>query len=501
VAAPAKQGDSAKPRKGKGPAAENQTPAQTDAPAATAPEVLAMAVGCFDRADQAVVRGNFDYAIQLYLEGIRYNPNDVKRGHQGLKDVALRRRNQGKSSGLGTIVSQIKGAIYQMIGRPKDAMLALEAVFAYNPQNVLLLTQLMQLARRLQYDEVAIWFGEQAAEETLRSKKPQKQVFTTLADLYEAQRRYQDAVNVLSQATRIDPADRNLDKRARDLSAHASIEEGKLDSVGDFHDMIRDKRQAAASATQQVVRTREQLDVQFDELKAALDADPENAVKMQTLAECQARRGFLEEALALLKQALEKSKEYRYKARMDDLRMADFRQQVRDIDAQLEAEPERADLKAKRKEITTQRDAFELEVYNERQKQYPTDMAVRYELGVRQYRAKQLDDAIVSLQTATRDPKRRVTALNMLGRCFFSKELYEEAQSQFESAIQQYDLTSDPLAKELRYNLAKTFEAEGKASEAIEWYSVIVQQDYQYRDAAKRLEALRRKASGKEDQA
>jgi TolA-binding protein len=89
----------------------------------------------------------------------------------------------------------------------------------------------------------------------------------------------------------------------------------------------------------------------------------------------------------------------------------------------------------------------------------------------------------------------------MLGRCFFAKELYQEAQSQFEAAIQQYDLTSDPLAKELRYNLAKTFEAEGKAAEAIEWYSVIVQQDYQYRDAAKRLEALRRKASGKDSQA
>jgi TolA-binding protein len=86
----------------------------------------------------------------------------------------------------------------------------------------------------------------------------------------------------------------------------------------------------------------------------------------------------------------------------------------------------------------------------------------------------------------------------MLGKCFYAKELYGEAQSQFETAIQQYELTSDPMAKEMRYNLALTLEAEGKMPEAIEWYSVIVQQDYQYRDAAKRLAALRRKASGKE---
>jgi hypothetical protein len=57
------------------------------------------------------------------------------------------------------------------------------------------------------------------------------------------------------------------------------------------------------------------------------------------------------------------------------------------------------------------------------------------------------------------------------------------------------------LGKELRYNLAKCFEAQNKLPQAIEWYSVIVQQDYQYRDAAKRLEALRRKVSEGEAQA
>jgi len=505
VAEPASKGEAPKPRKGKEPGAEGQPSGSGEPPAETvmavAPEVLAMAAGCFDRADQAVVRGNLDYAIRLYLDGLRYTPSDAKRGHQGLRDAAIRRRNQGKRGGLGPLINQAKGALYQMIGRPKDAMIALEAAFAYDPQNVMLLSQIMQLARRLEYDDVAIWFGELAAEETLRSKKPQKQVFTTLAKLYEDQRRYQDAVNALSQAIRIDPADRDLDKQARDLSAHASIEEGKLESVGDFHDMIRDKRSASASATQQVVRTREQLDAQYEELRAALDADPENPAKMQALAECQTRRGFADEALSLLKKALALSGEYRYKARMDDFRMADYRQELRDLEAKLEAEPERADLKAQHKELLAKRDVFELEVYAERQKQYPTDMAVRYELGVRQYRSGQQDAAIVSLQTSTRDPKRRILALNMLGRCFFAKELYQEAQSQFEAAIQQYDLTSDPLAKELRYNLAKTFEAEGKAAEAIEWYSVIVQQDYQYRDAAKRLETLRRKASGKDSQA
>jgi len=462
------------------------------------PEVRAMADGCFERAEEATVRNNFEYGIRLYLDGLRYNPRDIERGHRGLRDCALRRRNQGKGGGLGAMIGQAKGALSQMLGRHKDTLLALEAAWARDPQNVTLLMQLMQTARRMEYTDLAIWFGELAAEETLRSKKPQKQAFTTLADLYEGQQRYQDAVNALSQAIRIDPSDRSLDKRARDLSARASIDEGKLEEVGDFHELVRDRALASSSATQQVVRTREQLDAQYEELKTALDADPQNAVKMQALAVCQARRGYIDEALELLQTALDQTGEYRYKSRMDDIRMAEFRRVLRDINEQLEAEPDRADLKTKRQQITAKLNEFELAVYQERQRQYPTDMGIRFELGTRQFRRGQYDDAIVSFQTSTRDPKRRIQAFNMLGKCFYAKQLYLEAQGQFETAIQQYEMTSDPLGKELRYNLGKTLEVQGKAPQAIEWYSVIVQQDYQYRDVAKRLEALRHQAKAAE---
>ncbi len=484
-----KEPDSTQPEK------SDETEEAPEAVEEVTPEARQMAKGCFQRAQEATVRNNFDYAIHLYLEGLRYNPRDIEDGHRGLRDCALRRRNQGKGGGLGALLSQAKSAFSQMLGRHKDQMLALEASLARDPQNVTLLMQLMQTARRLGYEEVAIWFGEIAAEETLRTKKPQKQVFTTLADLYEKHERFQDAVDALSQAIKIDPSDRSLDRQARNLSARASIEEGKLEEVGDFHDMVRDRAQAQSSATQKVIRTREQLDQQFEQLKATLESDPDNPVKMEALADCEARRGHIDEAMKLLQRAHDQTREYRYKMRMDDIRMAEFRQRLRKLNEQLEAEPDRQDLKAKRQKTAEERDQFELGVFQEHQKQYPTDMNIRFELGIRQYRQKQYDDAIVSFQTTTRDPKRRIQSLNMLGKCFFAKKLYSEAQAQFENAIKQYELTDDPLAKELRYSLARTFEIQDKVDQAIEWYSVIVQQDYQYQDVAKRLEELRRRQS------
>jgi tetratricopeptide (TPR) repeat protein len=478
---------------------EPQTPPEGEAALAPvdelAPEVRQMADNYFTRAAQATVRSNFDYAIQLYLDGLRLNPRDVDQGHKGLRDCAMRRRNLGKGSGLGSLLSRAKGIFSQTIGRSKDAFFDLVTTLARDPQNVMLLSQIMQTARRLDYTDVAIWYGEVAAEETLRTKKPHKQIFTTLADMYEARKQYQKAVDALATAVKIDPADRTIDKRARDLAARASIEDSRLESITGFHDMILDKRQAAASATQQVIYTREQLDTQYEELKAVWEADPKNPAKVSALADCQARRGNIDEALNLLQTTFDETKEYRLKMRMDDIRMAEFRRILREISDQLRADPNQADLKAKRQQIVAERDTFEMGIFTERQKQYPTDTGIRYELGLRQYRTGQQDEAIMSFQQASRDPKRRITALNMLGRCFFAKKLYQEAQSQFEAAIQQYEMTTDPLAKELRYNLAITFEAQDKPSQAMEWYSVIVQQDYQYRDATKRLEALRKKAS------
>ena len=488
MAEPQKNGTKPKAEDAPGGPPAEQAPAET-----LAPEMRRLADGCFDRAQEATVRSNFDYAIALYLEGLRYNPQDIEKGHKGLREAAVGRKSQGKGGWFGKLVSQTKSAVFQVLGRHKDAMLALEAALAHDPQNVMYLTQMMQLARRLDYVNVAIWSGELAAEETLKTKKPQKQIFTTLADLYEDQRRFRDAVEALNQAIKIDPSDRTLDKRARDLAASSSIEDSRLESVADFHDMIRDRRQATASATQQVIRTEEQLDDQYAELKAALDADPENPAKMQALADCESRRGHIDTAMTLLKKALETSKDYRYKYRMDDIRMAEYRARLRDLDVEIEANPDRADLKAEHKKISQEQNTFELAVYQERQRQYPTDLSIRLELGIRQYRKGLFDEAIVSFQQASRDPKRHVLALNLLGQCFFAKKLYQEAQNQFETALERHELTGDAFAKELQYNLAMTLEIQGKLPGAIEWFSRIVQQDYQYRDAAKRLEALRRR--------
>ncbi|MHC5074413.1 MAG: hypothetical protein ACYTFE_06285 [Planctomycetota bacterium] len=41
----------------------------------------------FDRAKQAADKGNFDYAIDMYLEGIRCAPDALQEAHMPLRKV------------------------------------------------------------------------------------------------------------------------------------------------------------------------------------------------------------------------------------------------------------------------------------------------------------------------------------------------------------------------------------------------------------------------------
>jgi tetratricopeptide (TPR) repeat protein len=176
--------------------------------------------------------------------------------------------------------------------------------------------------------------------------------------------------------------------------------------------------------------------------------------------------------------------------------MRQIRRQLRQLEDEIAKNAEDDEPKKKRQELIERRNQYELEVFEERAREYPTDMTVRYDLGLRHYRCGQIEKAIGAFQMSTRDPKRKILSLNMLGKCFFQSKLYQEAAAQFQAAIDSYEVEADAMWKELRYNLGLTYEAMKTPDMAIECYSQIVMADFQYRDAAKRLTRLRNRQEG-----
>jgi len=134
---------------------------------------------------------------------------------------------------------------------------------------------------------------------------------------------------------------------------------------------------------------------------------------------------------------------------------------------------------------------FELEEFTERATNYPTDLAVKYELGRRQFLSGDLDSAIASFQQAQRDPKRHIAAMNYLGQAFAGKEWFREAAETYEKVLQTE--MSEERGKELRYSFADVLEKMGELQRARDQLSIVAQADFNYKDVRQRMENIQKK--------
>jgi tetratricopeptide (TPR) repeat protein len=121
---------------------------------------------------------------------------------------------------------------------------------------------------------------------------------------------------------------------------------------------------------------------------------------------------------------------------------------------------------------------------------YPTDMAAKYEYGVRLVNNRHFDQAIPLLQEAQKDPRRKIAAMDKIGFCFFMKGWYADAVDVFNHAIDAYEIKDDSIAKELRYNLAHSYEQHGDPAKAIDIYRRIAQLDFAFKDVSDQADIL-----------
>ena len=174
--------------------------------------------------------------------------------------------------------------------------------------------------------------------------------------------------------------------------------------------------------------------------------------------------------------------DYRWKQLADDIRMKQLKRRGRELEKAGEQEA------AKKQYLKQLR--FELMVFNERLERYPTDNRVRFEYGVRCFRAGRFDDAIPLFQTARIDPKNRTACGMYLGRCFFRKGYHSQAVTALQEAIDEYQFADDDLAKAMLYWLGRSQEGTGQVEDSRKTYGKLLQLDYNYRDVRARLDSL-----------
>lgn len=444
----------------------------------------------FDKAWKAAQTKNYDYAIEMYLDGLRRAPDALEEGHLPLIEVGLQRRAGGAKK--PTMVERVK----HLRGKtPLEQMLNAEYLFAKDPDHLPYAEAMLKAAVDGGYSKTAHWIANLIFQTNNAIEKPSFQTYMMLKNAYIELNHFDKAVAACQRALRMKPNDKDLIDDFKNLSAELTMVKGKYDIDGDFRQSIQDREtQAKLYAQDRVVKTQDYRVTALEEARKAYAADPDMPKHVFDLAEALAdiqQDEQEEEAIGLLEDAYKDHKDFRYKDRAGKLRIRQIKRKLRSAKRQLEARPTDAQAKQAVQGLSDALSRTELEHYRLCMENYPTDLTAKYEYGLRLMRNKQYNEAIPLFQEAQKDPRRKIQAMDKVGYCFFLKGWYSDAVDVFSRAIESYEIKDDGIAKELRYNLARAYEEQNDKEKALELYRRIAQLDFGYRDVGDRVDRLR----------
>jgi tetratricopeptide (TPR) repeat protein len=458
----------------------------------------------FSHAKKAEESRNYDYAIELYVQGLALWPDALDEGLKKLRVVATARKQMGgKPPGFMTRRKYPTNS--------KDAAANLNNVlhiFGLNPADILTMEHILQLAQAANCDVVGQWIAPVLADAYNNAKKLPANHYHTAAD----------AMDVLSHlAVRFDNAEGAMEIRRAEQStaqiwsrhypdspdtgrvlgratSNLTIIKGKFDKAEGFVESLRDAdQQREIHDRDRRTHTADRMQHLIQNARRDWEANRNVPNKLLNLVDLLTRTGndaTENEAVSLLEAEYAQSSNFVFKQKADELRVRQFSRRTRELADAAAAHPDDAEIKQR---YLSQRQAqleFETGMYEARQRQYPTDLKTKYRLGQRYFLAGRVDDSIPLFQVAAADPRIRSEALLALGRCFFEKRFFDQSVETLRRGVDETDSRTSPVAMELNYWLGRSLEESRDAGSAKKVYGSLIQIDYNYKDARQRLETL-----------
>jgi tetratricopeptide (TPR) repeat protein len=447
----------------------------------------------FEKGAAAAVNNNFDYGINMFIEGLRCKPDALQDGHLPLRELALSRQVKGGKK--PTMMERLK---YLRGKTPLEQMLNAEYLFAKDPDHLPYAEHMLKAAVSGGYNQTAKWIADLLFAANNASQSPSVSTYLLLKDSYAAIGLWDRALAACKYAARIRPDDDEIGDEVQRLSAEMTVARGKYDQAGDFRKSIKDREmQEKLQSQQAVVKTEDYRRSAVELAREAYEEDPETALNIfglaEALADLHTDQGE-QEAIKLLEDAYRKRQDFSFRERAGLILISQIKRKMRETEAALENNPEDSTIKSRLAGLMAQLNKAEMEHYGLCVRNYPTDLKAKYEYGVRLVRNKRFDEAIPLFQDAQRDPRHKTAAMDKIGLCFFMKGWFADAVDIFTQAIDGYEIKDDDTAKELRYNLARSYEEQGEKPKALEIYRKLAQLDFGFKDVSQRVDKLRKEA-------
>jgi tetratricopeptide (TPR) repeat protein len=491
------------------------------------PEHRRVAAGKFDRANQVVATGNFDYGIHLLLDCCRMDPSNL------VYRQALRRTEKAKyhNNLRGSIFAQLTS--WPIRARMKNALRRREYlkvleygehILTKNPWDVGAQMDMAEAADVLGLLDLAIWNLEQARQKQASDVALNR----ALALLYEKRGNFTQAMALWELIRKVKPRDIDALHKLKDLAADETIARGQYQAAVTSGEEPAETNEPAAEAPPKkgssaevpaaagparptgrtpppetkdaaarpvaadsaaAASLKDRLEREAVPLRARLKENPTNANLYLQLAAVFRRGNDLEKARAILQEGLGPTgNAFELSVELADLDTEPFRRNLGIAEEKLKANPDNAELHRLRMRLRKEINTRELDVHRQKAERYPTERSHRYEVGIRLLRAGQTDEAIRELQESRNDPRLRWQSLLALGQCFKVRKNWPLAERNFEEAIKNLPAGEANYRKEILYELAVGCAGANDFSKAINLGTELANMDFSYRDIGRLLD-------------
>jgi tetratricopeptide (TPR) repeat protein len=431
---------------------------------------------------------NFDYAISLIVSVVKQAPEFLE-GRKLLRRAEAEKFKGQKKGLFGGGLNLFKGGANAK-KEPWEGIAELEdTVFQKDPYSITANQALYDYAVRAGQQELAAF-----ALETIREGHPENtKNMHRLAEHYMTQDEPEKAGDIYRNIIRVDAADMDAVKGEKDASAKTSMLRQGWQEKGGFRSALRsgDEAQQLENMARQGM-TKEQMENLLAQFAAEYEKDQANVNVVKKIADIYDRMEKPDEALQWYDYAVQLSPgDVTLQGRAEQMRNRLIEQQIQQTEAEIEANPDAPDIDEKRahiRQIKTERLATVLAEAKSKVERHPTDKQYRFDLASVLIQLEQYREAIPELQQAKSNPHIRNKALLHLGTCFARLGMNDLAINAYGDAVKELSTFSNEK-KELLYELGMVYDKVGRKDDYLNCMKEIYNNDYGYRDVAKRVES------------
>ena len=462
----------------------------------------------FKKGELAAKKGNYEYSIELYTQGVILEPGaaEERRRLHKVCTMAIESAGGNPQGGLkakfklAPVLATCKKLTMQK--KWPEAVVEYEKAVRIAPQNTQVLFGLAEALYSLALEDDSLADASIATlTEVLEFDKANVEAYKKLGRLWAEKDDPEKAITYWEKVRQYQPEDKEAGKAIRDLSAATMVRKTKArqEAAGDdsFTSVLKDEEEASElEKKQRTIRTdddrREAIGWKKDELRE----DPKNSKLWRELGNLYQDLKDWKYAEAAYKKASDVNPHDMFvKEKLGMLREARMRHELDELRSQLETAKNNGgngieELNTRVQQYEGKYRIFLVEEYERRVKEHPTDMELKLQLGGHLMRAGKYDDAIGQFQQSVKDPKMKVGSFNMIGQCFHAKKLYDLALTQFKMGLAGVASPDSEVAKELNYNSAVVCEEKGDKEKALEYYQALMAIDIGYRDVSERVTRL-----------